>query len=90
MDRCLNLPPTYDTVVARAHIAQRIHDIAKDEIRVCERLVHEQHLQQQGWAAVMANMEDLTEEFRQRSENFYRCFEDHLKQRCIYLELLKK
>ena len=39
---------------------QQFHDYAKEEYHHCELLVHEQHLQHQGWAAVIANLEDLT------------------------------
>lgn len=56
----LTLPSTYMTVVARSQLAQQFHDIARDQARACEQLVHEQHLQQQGWAAVVANLEDIT------------------------------
>lgn len=89
VDRSLELPAVYDTVVKRAQIALRMHDLARDEERMCERLVHEQHLQQQGWSAVVANMEDLTEEFRQRFRNFCEAFDRHLEKRSSYLELLR-
>ncbi|XP_013106284.2 RB1-inducible coiled-coil protein 1 [Stomoxys calcitrans] len=89
VERSLELPPVYDTVVKRAQIASRMHDLARDEERMCERLVHEQHLQQQGWSAVVANMEDLTEEFRQRFRTFCEAFDTHLKKRSSYLELLR-
>lgn len=85
----LQLPAVYETVVKRAQIAFRMHELARDEDRMCERLVHEQHLQQQGWSAVVANMEDLTEEFRSRFQNFCKAFDRHLKRRSSYLELLK-
>lgn len=90
VDRCLELPATYNTVVTRAHLAQQICDLAKEETRICERLVHEQHLQQQGWAAVVANMEDVTHEFRERCENFYRVFNSHSERREEYLDFLSK
>lgn len=54
-----------------------MHEMAKEEEQICARLVHEQHLQQQGWAAVIANMEDLADEFRKRFADFYKCLEDH-------------
>lgn len=46
--RSLNLPANYSTVFNRAQLAQKIYEKAKDEIRICETLVYEQHLQQQG------------------------------------------
>ncbi|XP_075145909.1 autophagy-related 17 [Haematobia irritans] len=89
VERSLELPPVYETVVKRAQIALRMHDLARDEERMCERLVHEQHLQQQGWSAVVANMEDLTDEFRHRFRNFCEAFDGHLEKRASYLESLK-
>ncbi|XP_061390309.1 RB1-inducible coiled-coil protein 1 [Musca vetustissima] len=89
VERSLELPAVYDTVVKRAQIALRMHDLARDEERLCERLVHDQHLQQQGWSAVVANLEDLTEEFRQRFRNFCDAFDKHLEKRSSYLELLR-
>lgn len=77
MDKCLELPATYGTVVTRAQLAQQICEMAKEEARACEILVHEQHLQQQGWAAVVANMEDLVAEFQQRVDDFYKRYEEH-------------
>lgn len=89
VSRCLNLPANYATVVTRAQLAQQMHEMAKEECKLCERLVYEQHLQQQGWAAVIANMEDLADEFRQRFTNFYRCFDDHLHIQAECLEFLE-
>lgn len=63
--------------------------MAKEETRICEKLVHEQHLQQQGWAAVVANMEDITDEFKERCLDFYRSFDSHLERRSHYIEFAK-
>lgn len=63
--------------------------MAKEETRICEKLVHEQHLQQQGWAAVVANMEDITDEFKDRCLDFYRCFDSHLERREQFIEFAK-
>ncbi|XP_023233231.1 uncharacterized protein LOC111632943 [Centruroides sculpturatus] len=59
VEGCLNMPPTYHTVVSRAQLAQHFYDLAKNQRVSCERLVYDQHLQQQGWAAVVANLEDI-------------------------------
>lgn len=89
VDRCIELPAVYDTVIKRAQLASRMYELAREEERLCERLVHEQHLQQQGWSAVVANLEDLTEEFRIRFRNFCEAFDKHLERRPAYLELLR-
>lgn len=83
------MPPEYNTVVIRAKLAHKMYESATKEIKICERLVFEQHLQQQGWAAVMANLEDLTNEFKQRSSDFLNTINDYLERRPHYLEYLK-
>uniref|UniRef100_A0A6P4FGN4 RB1-inducible coiled-coil protein 1 n=1 Tax=Drosophila rhopaloa TaxID=1041015 RepID=A0A6P4FGN4_DRORH len=82
------LPAALETVRQRAQLAQHMRELARKEEDLCERLVHEQHLQQQGWSAVVANMEDLTNEFRERFHNFCSSFDRHLQKRESYLELL--
>ncbi|XP_055683356.1 RB1-inducible coiled-coil protein 1 isoform X4 [Lutzomyia longipalpis] len=88
VERCLSLPANYNTVVKRAQLAQQIYELGREETRTCEKLVHEQHLQQQGWAAVVANMEDLTEEFKKRCSDFQNAFNEVLEKRIEYLECL--
>ncbi|KAG8229201.1 hypothetical protein J437_LFUL001073 [Ladona fulva] len=41
-------PPSYATVANRSRLAQDLCELAREETRACERLVHDQHLQQQG------------------------------------------
>lgn len=77
VDKCLELKASYATVVTRAQLAQQICEMAKEELKACETLVHEQHLQQQGWAAVVANMEDLMAEFQERVVDFFRGHDEH-------------
>ncbi|XP_033736937.1 RB1-inducible coiled-coil protein 1-like [Pecten maximus] len=84
----LLLPPAYATVVSRAQLALQIHDVDKEEMKACEKLVHDQHLQQQGWAAVVANLEDITSALRQRSEIFMTAYQEYLCQREDYRETL--
>lgn len=83
------MPAEYNTVVVRAKLAQKMYESATKEIKVCERLVFEQHLQQQGWAAVMANLEDLTNEFKQRSSDFLVTINDYIEQRPNYIVYLE-
>lgn len=82
------MPAEYNTVVIRAKLAQKMHESATKEIKKCEKLVFEQHLQQQGWAAVMANLEDLTNEFKQRSQVILTTINDYLEKRPKYLDYL--
>lgn len=78
------LPASYATVAKRAKIAQKLYEVADEETRRCAQMVFEQHLQQQGWLAVVANMEDLTKEFRQRFVEFYASLDEHLGRRSEY------
>lgn len=90
VDACLELPPTYNTVVRRAQLAQQICEMGREELKMCEKLVHEQHLQHQGWTAVIANMEDITVEFEKKAEDYMKIFEEHMERRTAYKDYLEK
>ncbi|XP_063594910.1 RB1-inducible coiled-coil protein 1-like [Penaeus indicus] len=81
VEGALNMPASYNTVVARAQLAQQFHEHSRDQTRICQQLVHDQHLQQQGWAAVVANLEDIVAAFKTRFESFEQNFNDYLKGR---------
>lgn len=78
-----SMPPSMNAVVSRTQLALQFHDSAKEKLRVCEQLVHDQHLQQQGWMAVIANLEDITSAFRQRSEHFRQNMTEFLTERPV-------
>lgn len=84
-----DMPITSSTVEHRAKLAQQFYEVDKEQTKVCERLVFDQHLQQQGWAAVIANLEDITDEFKKRAEKFERNIQEHINERDSYLEFLK-
>lgn len=88
MEDSFNMPPTYDTVVARTQLALHFSDTAQSEFQSCERLVHDQHLQHQGWAAVIANLDDITNAFKARSEILLQNLEDYLTTRDESLRLI--
>ncbi|KAK4880673.1 hypothetical protein RN001_008819 [Aquatica leii] len=84
-----DMPATYNTVSQRAQLAQQFYDSGREELKICQNLVHEQHLQQQGWAAVIANLEDNIVSFTKRSEIFQKGFEDYMNERESYLKFLE-
>lgn len=84
------MPATYSTLVARAQLAQNCYGIAREQTRTCERLVHDQHLQQQGWAAVVANLEDITQMFQSRGDLLEQNFTQYLIEREQHMQLLNK
>lgn len=89
VEKAKDLPPAYETIAVRAKLAMQFHHCAKQQTMLCEKLVHEQHLQQQGWAAVVANLEDITNEFRNRSELFEEYFNDFLSEHDNYKKFLQ-
>lgn len=90
VEAVLDLPPaSFNTVVTRTQLAQEFLDRARQELRVCEVLVHEQHLQQQGWAAVVANLEDTTASFKNSAAFFEQSLTEFLKNYERHMELLK-
>ncbi|XP_018567229.1 RB1-inducible coiled-coil protein 1 isoform X2 [Anoplophora glabripennis] len=89
LKECCDLPATLSTVTKRAQLAQQFQELAREQTKVCENLVLDQHLQQQGWSAVVANLEDITSEFKKRSEIFEKSFNDYMEERDSYLAFLK-
>ncbi|KAK3611507.1 hypothetical protein CHS0354_016441 [Potamilus streckersoni] len=86
----LLMPPAYETVVSRAQLALQFQEVDREELKACEKLVHDQHLQQQGWAAVVANLEDITVALRQRSELFQEAYANYMANRSSYQHLLSR
>lgn len=89
IDASLAMPATYQTLVARAQLAQQCCGLAGGQTRICEKLVHDQHLQQQGWAAVVANLEDITQMFQNRAALLQQSFAVYLSERQQHMELLE-
>lgn len=85
-----DLPASYSTVVHRANLAQQFYELAREQTRVCENLVHDQHLQQQGWAAVIANLEDLSSDFKRRTERYRKTYEEFHNDYDSYLNFLQR
>ncbi|KAJ2944636.1 hypothetical protein O0L34_g3987 [Tuta absoluta] len=88
VEMCCSMSPTVHTVASCASLAQQFSDLAMEVLRSCEQLVHDQHLQHQGWAAVVANLEDIFNEFCERSRNFKDAFRKHRLKKDDYHEKL--
>ncbi|PSN56671.1 hypothetical protein C0J52_00056 [Blattella germanica] len=65
---------TYPTIMARVHLAQKFNELAHEQSR---------------WAAVLANLDDITQAFRNRAEMFEQNFNQHLETRVEYEKLLE-
>ena len=44
-------------------------------------LIHEQHLQHQGWQAAVANLDDMATELKKKKGSLTRVFDDYLETR---------
>ncbi|XP_075992089.1 autophagy-related 17 isoform X2 [Anticarsia gemmatalis] len=88
VEKCCSQQPNVYTVINCASLAQQFSDLALEVSSSCEQLVHEQHLQHQGWAAVVANLEDIFNEFCERSRNFKDAFRKHRLKKEEYHEKL--
>lgn len=60
VEESLLMPAVFHTVASRTQLALEMYEVAKKLCAFCERLVHDEHLQHQGWAAIMANLDDCT------------------------------
>lgn len=87
---CLNMEPNFNTVQARTEMAGELYEEDHKIYSVCEKLVHDQHLQQQGWAAVLANFEDLISTFRKNGNAALKLCEDILKNKETYFQLIRR
>uniref|UniRef100_A0A4W3JZ02 RB1-inducible coiled-coil protein 1 n=1 Tax=Callorhinchus milii TaxID=7868 RepID=A0A4W3JZ02_CALMI len=70
VEESLMMPAVFHTVASRTQLAVEMYEVAKKLCAFCERLVHDEHLQHQGWAAIMANLEDCTYSFQKLLTKF--------------------
>ncbi|XP_033110064.1 RB1-inducible coiled-coil protein 1-like [Anneissia japonica] len=85
-----NLPPSYNAVSSRTQMALQLHDLAKEKVKSCEIMVRDQHQQQQGWMAVVANLEDISSAFHQRAKAFELSLTDFMSKRTNYFKMLSE
>ncbi|XP_034038248.1 RB1-inducible coiled-coil protein 1 [Thalassophryne amazonica] len=64
VEESLLMPAVFHTVASRTQLAVEMSEVAKILSSFCERLVHDEHLQHQGWAAIMANLDDCTQSYQ--------------------------
>ncbi|XP_069477144.1 RB1-inducible coiled-coil protein 1 isoform X2 [Ambystoma mexicanum] len=77
VEESLMMPAVFHTVASRTQLAVEMYEVAKKLCSFCEGLVHDEHLQHQGWAAIMANLEDCTHSYQKlllKFENAYSCY----------------
>lgn len=87
---CLQMEPNFNTVESRSEMATQIYETDRILYVKCEKYIHEQHLQQQSWAAVVANFEDCVLSFTKKAEKLEFLYLNILKNKPSYYELFEK
>ncbi|XP_077208536.1 RB1-inducible coiled-coil protein 1 isoform X1 [Paroedura picta] len=79
VEESLMMPAVFHTVASRTQLAVEMYEIAKKLCSFCEGLVHDEHLQHQGWAAIMANLEDCTYSYQKLLFKFENAYSNYLQ-----------
>lgn len=90
VESALDMEPTYNTVVVRTELAKHLYEMASSQLHICEKLVHDQHLQHQGWRAVVANLEDIIKTFESSRNLLDQNFSQFLLTKDASVDLLQK
>nr|XP_020651628.1 RB1-inducible coiled-coil protein 1 isoform X1 [Pogona vitticeps] len=79
VEESLMMPAVFHTVASRTQLAVEMYEIAKKLCSFCEGLVHDEHLQHQGWAAIMANLEDCACSYQKLLFKFENAYSSYLQ-----------
>ncbi|KAF4803231.1 RB1-inducible coiled-coil protein 1 [Turdus rufiventris] len=79
VEESLMMPAVFHTVASRTQLAVEMYEVAKKLCSFCEGLVHDEHLQHQGWAAIMANLEDCTYSYQKLLYKFENVYSSYLQ-----------
>ncbi|OCT74723.1 RB1-inducible coiled-coil protein 1 [Xenopus laevis] len=79
VEESLMMPAVFHTVASRTQLAVEMYEVAKKLCSFCEGLVHDEHLQHQGWAAIMANLEDCTHSYQKLLFKFENAYTKYLQ-----------
>jgi len=85
----LGLQDSQAAVATRAAIAKDFVEASNGQIEFCESLIHDQHLQHQGWLAVVANLEDTAADLRRRGISVGQRYRDYLARREEYRQMVE-
>ncbi|XP_039320475.1 RB1-inducible coiled-coil protein 1 isoform X1 [Saimiri boliviensis] len=79
VEESLMMPAVFHTVASRTQLAVEMYEVAKKLCSFCEGLVHDEHLQHQGWAAIMANLEDCSNSYQKLLFKFESIYSSYLQ-----------
>lgn len=86
---CASMIPSIQAITVKASLAQRFADYALKGKEECIALVRDQHLQQQGWAAVIANLDDIKDSVQKSFNHLTDLFAKFLENVPRFQEILK-
>ncbi|GFU06749.1 RB1-inducible coiled-coil protein 1 [Nephila pilipes] len=86
---CASMIPSIQAITVKASLAQRFADYALKGKEECIALVRDQHLQQQGWAAVIANLDDIKDSVQKSFHHLTDLFAKFLENVPRFQEILK-
>lgn len=89
VESSLSLPDTHNSVNVRTNLAQEYVKMSREQVRCCEREIHDQHLQHQGWAAALANLEDSVLAIEKRNSAFIEAYNKYLEKREHYRQVIE-
>nr|XP_036846683.1 RB1-inducible coiled-coil protein 1 isoform X2 [Manis javanica] len=79
VEESLMMPAVFHTVASRTQLAVEMYEVAKKLCSFCEGLVHDEHVQHQGWAAIMANLEDCSNSYQKLLFKFESIYSNYLQ-----------
>ena len=88
VENSFSLRDTQNTVAIRTSLAQEYVKASTAQTRSCETLIHDQHLQHQGWLAVVANLEDLASDIQKQLSRMESNYNTYLSRREEYQNLV--
>ncbi|GFR14597.1 RB1-inducible coiled-coil protein 1, partial [Trichonephila clavata] len=86
---CASMIPSIQAITVKASLAQRFADYALKGKEECIALVRDQHLQQQGWAAVIANLDDIKDSVQKSFNHLTDLFAKFLENVPRFQEILR-
>jgi len=87
-DDSVGLPDSQESVATRVKLAMDFVEASNEQIDFCQRVIHDQHLQHQGWLAVVANVEDTSAALKRKNIALSKTYKAYLSQREQYRDMV--
>ncbi|XP_044750308.1 RB1-inducible coiled-coil protein 1 isoform X2 [Coccinella septempunctata] len=82
--------PSFQAVIDRAHLAERMATSARLIIEHCEEIIRDHHVANQGWLAAVANYDDVVNNCLTHYKETKQKFGDYVKVRDYFQNFLEK